>query len=192
MGTNGNALNVQWKCDAMLPAGVEFDSIYVNCEGYANPLDPYILENSCGLEYSLKITERGEAVIRETAQTVAKDDDSNSGDTIVWTIVIVLLILILVAYIAMHVVSDPFIGMMRVHRGSSGSYLNHPHQSRFVPVQQHIVNPIVYANPVQHVVHHHESIPITTNRKTPRTDVKIETNSDTTKLSTGFGSTTRR
>jgi hypothetical protein len=57
-GSDG--LDAQWKCEADLPTEYRFDSIDVNCEGYAYPDDPYILAGSCGLEYSLtRSGERG-------------------------------------------------------------------------------------------------------------------------------------
>ncbi|KAI8579887.1 hypothetical protein K450DRAFT_239560 [Umbelopsis ramanniana AG] len=45
--------DVQWSCTAELPSNIEFGDIEVSCEGYDFPEDPFILVNSCGLEYSL-------------------------------------------------------------------------------------------------------------------------------------------
>ncbi|KAH8552945.1 transmembrane protein 66-like protein [Umbelopsis sp. PMI_123] len=45
--------DVQWSCTAELPSNIEFGDIEVSCEGYDFPDDPFILVNSCGLEYSL-------------------------------------------------------------------------------------------------------------------------------------------
>ncbi|XP_031554910.1 store-operated calcium entry-associated regulatory factor-like, partial [Actinia tenebrosa] len=42
---------VQWECEA--DTGDRFGEIAVNCEGYDYPEDPYILEGSCGLEYTI-------------------------------------------------------------------------------------------------------------------------------------------
>jgi SOCE-associated regulatory factor of calcium homoeostasis len=36
-----------------LPSNIEFGDIEVSCEGYDFPEDPFILVNSCGLEYNL-------------------------------------------------------------------------------------------------------------------------------------------
>lgn len=36
-----------------------FGSIEVSCEGYNHPTDAYILKGSCGLEYTLELTEEG-------------------------------------------------------------------------------------------------------------------------------------
>lgn len=36
-----------------------FGRIEVSCEGYSNPADALILKGSCGLEYTLELTEHG-------------------------------------------------------------------------------------------------------------------------------------
>lgn len=36
-----------------------FGHIEVSCEGYSHPADAYILKGSCGLEYTLELTEEG-------------------------------------------------------------------------------------------------------------------------------------
>lgn len=56
MGTNGQ--DVQWKCEAELDDDVAFESVNVDCEGFNNPNDPFVLEGSCALQYKLKFTKR--------------------------------------------------------------------------------------------------------------------------------------
>jgi hypothetical protein len=34
--------------------------VTVSCEGYTSPNDPYVLRGSCGLEYTLEYTPRGQ------------------------------------------------------------------------------------------------------------------------------------
>eukprot|EP00808_Paulinella_micropora_P031649 g73358.t1 len=48
--------DVQWKCEADFPDGYSFGRVTVGCEGYGYdyPEDPYILKDSCGLEYTVK------------------------------------------------------------------------------------------------------------------------------------------
>lgn len=36
-----------------------FGRIEVTCEGFSHPSDAYILKGSCGLEYTLELTEEG-------------------------------------------------------------------------------------------------------------------------------------
>jgi len=50
-GTNGYIVN--WKCQALLPNGIEFKDIHISCEGYRYSGDPNVLHGSCGLSYSL-------------------------------------------------------------------------------------------------------------------------------------------
>lgn len=53
--------NIQWTCSASLPEEFKLGSTDVICEGYDSPDDPYILKGSCGVEYRLVLTEKGEA-----------------------------------------------------------------------------------------------------------------------------------
>lgn len=52
--------DIQWTCQAELPAEFKLGSTEVVCEGYDNADDPYILKGSCGVEYRLILTEMGE------------------------------------------------------------------------------------------------------------------------------------
>jgi len=54
-----DGLDVQWECKADMDMDYRFGSINVICEGYDYPEDPYILAGSCGLEYTLELTESG-------------------------------------------------------------------------------------------------------------------------------------
>jgi hypothetical protein len=48
--------DVNWNCEAQLAAGLYFGKMIVNCEGFDYPNDSYIVDGSCGLEYTLKGT----------------------------------------------------------------------------------------------------------------------------------------
>ena len=50
-GSDGT--DIQWECKGELLEGFRFGSTMVACEGYSSPSDPYILEGSCGVEYTL-------------------------------------------------------------------------------------------------------------------------------------------
>jgi len=43
----------KWQCEAVLPGDYSLDRIDISCEGYDYPKDAYILNGSCGMEYSL-------------------------------------------------------------------------------------------------------------------------------------------
>ena len=49
----------QWECKTDMEHAYRFGRIEVSCEGYSHPADAYILKGSCGLEYSLELTEEG-------------------------------------------------------------------------------------------------------------------------------------
>ncbi|TQS33322.1 hypothetical protein Golomagni_06339, partial [Golovinomyces magnicellulatus] len=53
--------DVEWSCTATLPEELKLGSTEVICEGYANADDPYVLKGSCGVEYRVQLTDKGEA-----------------------------------------------------------------------------------------------------------------------------------
>jgi len=52
--------NIQWTCSASLPDEFKLGSTEVSCEGYESSDDPYVLKGSCGVEYRILLTEKGE------------------------------------------------------------------------------------------------------------------------------------
>ncbi|OJD10086.1 hypothetical protein ACJ73_09943, partial [Blastomyces percursus] len=52
--------DVQWTCTAQLPPEFKLGSTDVICEGYRDKEDPWVLKGSCGVEYRLLLTEKGE------------------------------------------------------------------------------------------------------------------------------------
>ena len=52
--------DVQWSCRADLPEEFKLGSTEVSCEGYESSEDPWVLKGSCGVEYRLLLTEKGE------------------------------------------------------------------------------------------------------------------------------------
>ncbi|KAI0077313.1 DUF1183-domain-containing protein [Panus rudis PR-1116 ss-1] len=49
----GYGTDVDWKCEADLPEALRFGRVEVSCEGWSGPGDPYVMKESCGLEYRL-------------------------------------------------------------------------------------------------------------------------------------------
>ncbi|KIK63018.1 hypothetical protein GYMLUDRAFT_163862 [Collybiopsis luxurians FD-317 M1] len=57
----GTGIDVDWKasisknpgCEADLPEALRFGKVTVSCEGWSGPGDPYVLKDSCSLEYRL-------------------------------------------------------------------------------------------------------------------------------------------
>ncbi|CAL8329090.1 unnamed protein product [Lota lota] len=56
-----DGVDVQWECKTDMDNSYQFGRIEVSCEGYSHPDDAYILKGSCGLEYTLELTEEGRA-----------------------------------------------------------------------------------------------------------------------------------
>jgi hypothetical protein len=59
-GADYDENSIQWTCTASLPEEFKLGSTDVICEGYDYPEDPYILKGSCGVEYRLILTEKGQ------------------------------------------------------------------------------------------------------------------------------------
>jgi len=114
--------DVQWECRGELDEAVKFGSISVNCEGYAYPDDPYVLQGSCGLEYSLDYTRQGEAqrygdsyghaaghvYSSHYGSTTYAHDTEGSG----WGTLIAFLILVGVIYLTLRLLCSPSEGFV--------------------------------------------------------------------------------
>ncbi|KAG7007978.1 hypothetical protein G7Y79_00007g021030 [Physcia stellaris] len=59
-GSDYDAENIQWTCTSSLPGEIKLGATDVICEGFEGPDDPYVLKGSCGVEYRLLLTEKGE------------------------------------------------------------------------------------------------------------------------------------
>lgn len=59
-GSSYDDTDVEWTCAATLPEELRLGSTDVICEGYSGPDDPYVLKGSCGVEYRVALTPKGE------------------------------------------------------------------------------------------------------------------------------------
>lgn len=59
-GADYSEEDIQWSCSASLPPEFKLGSTEVICEGFDSPDDPHVLKGSCGVEYRLVLTEKGE------------------------------------------------------------------------------------------------------------------------------------
>jgi SOCE-associated regulatory factor of calcium homoeostasis len=66
--------NIQWTCSASLPEEFKLGSTDVMCEGYESSEDPYVLKGSCGVDYRLSLTDKG-----ETKYGTTNDEDLSSS-----------------------------------------------------------------------------------------------------------------
>nr|XP_039250148.1 store-operated calcium entry-associated regulatory factor-like [Styela clava] len=53
--------DVQWECKTDMDDSYRFGKVQVTCEGYDYPDDPYVLKGSCGLEYTIDVTDAGKS-----------------------------------------------------------------------------------------------------------------------------------
>ena len=59
-GSDYQKEDIQWSCTASLPEEFKLGSTEVTCEGYSSSSDEFVLKGSCGVEYKLLFTEKGE------------------------------------------------------------------------------------------------------------------------------------
>ncbi|OWF35556.1 store-operated calcium entry-associated regulatory factor-like [Mizuhopecten yessoensis] len=57
-GSDGR--DIQWECKTDMDNTYRFGRVEVSCEGFDYPDDPYILRGSCGLEYTIDLTQEGQ------------------------------------------------------------------------------------------------------------------------------------
>lgn len=60
--------SIQWECKAELPDYYQLGQATVGCEGYTSASDPYILAGSCGVEYSMHLTEKGHRYLQRKSE----------------------------------------------------------------------------------------------------------------------------
>ncbi|KAF2128291.1 DUF1183-domain-containing protein [Dothidotthia symphoricarpi CBS 119687] len=77
-GSDYDEDSIQWTCSASLPEEFKLGSTDVICEGYDSPDDPYILKGSCGVEYRLILTEKGQEKYGRGKGGWRDDDDNES------------------------------------------------------------------------------------------------------------------
>lgn len=59
-GSSYGSEDIEWSCTASLPEELKLGGTDVICEGYSSPEDPYVLKGSCGVEYRLSLTKKGQ------------------------------------------------------------------------------------------------------------------------------------
>ena len=81
-GSDYNAEDVQWSCTANLPAEFKLGSTEVICEGYDSADDERVLKGSCGVEYRLLLTEKGEERYESTWWGGSRDKGKATMDKV--------------------------------------------------------------------------------------------------------------
>lgn len=95
--------DIQWSCTAYLPSEFKLGSTDVICEGYRNADDKWILKGSCGVEYRLLLTEKGEERFgrwrQSTTNEKPKDGDGSESDySGLMILIIIIAVLFLIGY----------------------------------------------------------------------------------------------
>jgi hypothetical protein len=73
--------DIEWSCTASLPEELKLGSTDVICEGYSSPSDPYVLKGSCGVEYRLALTKKGEQRYPDVANGGSGYGSGGNGKT---------------------------------------------------------------------------------------------------------------
>lgn len=73
--------DVEWSCTASLPEELKLGSTEVVCEGYASADDPYVLKGSCGVEYRMQLTGKGEQRFPDVANPTRRFFSDGEGGT---------------------------------------------------------------------------------------------------------------
>lgn len=79
-GSDYEQENIQWACKASLPEEFKLGSTDVSCEGYESSDDPYVLKGSCGVEYKLFLTEKGEQKYGKASENVFSSGKRNKSE----------------------------------------------------------------------------------------------------------------
>lgn len=90
-GSSYGEEDVEWSCAAALPEELKLGSTDVICEGYASADDPYVLKGSCGVEYTLALTNKGEQRYPDIANPTGKwfSDGQGGTDMSAWLFAVV-------------------------------------------------------------------------------------------------------
>ena len=78
-GSDYEAEDVQWSCTANLPEEFKLGGTEVICEGYDNSDDERVLKGSCGVEYRLLLTDKGEERYGTTWWGGSKEKSKGKG-----------------------------------------------------------------------------------------------------------------
>lgn len=83
-GADYDENDVQWTCTASLPEEFKLGSTDVTCEGYESSDDPYILKGSCGVQYRLLLTSKGEEKFGKNAGSEPEGLGPRVGAFLFW------------------------------------------------------------------------------------------------------------
>ncbi|OKL56840.1 hypothetical protein UA08_07936 [Talaromyces atroroseus] len=73
--------DIQWTCTASLPPEFKLGSTDVICEGYRDAEDKWVLKGSCGVEYRLLLTEKGEERYGRRLRYTSKSSSTTASES---------------------------------------------------------------------------------------------------------------
>lgn len=96
-GAEYDAETIQWACRAALPEYFKLGSTDVSCEGYASRDDPYVLKGSCGVDYRLLLTDKGEEKFgHRHRNSFSGESDSSNLAVIVFFLIFGLVLFVII------------------------------------------------------------------------------------------------
>lgn len=105
--------DIQWTCTASLPEEFKLGSTDVICEGYDYPDDPYILKGSCGVEYRLVLTSKGEEKYGKRKHWFGDDDDRRHHPETMGERITTAVFWLIFIGVALYIVYSAFVGWAR-------------------------------------------------------------------------------
>ncbi|KAK7225822.1 hypothetical protein V2G26_013825 [Clonostachys chloroleuca] len=100
-GSSYGTEDIEWSCAASVPDEFQLGGTNVICEGYSNSDDPYVFKGSCGVEYTVTLTSKGERRYPDLADTIRKQTESSSN-TVFWSIFFIIAVCIGLAALLRH------------------------------------------------------------------------------------------
>ncbi|KAK9431281.1 hypothetical protein V1505DRAFT_368612 [Lipomyces doorenjongii] len=120
----GGSEDVQWKCSADIPGYFRLGKTDVVCEGYSSSDDPYILRGSCGVEYTIHLTDAGYARYGSHFKLYGRSHDSSSLSTLLMFLGFIALAYYLAWYFSSRRNNSATPGRRRPTRSFFGSLFN--------------------------------------------------------------------
>ncbi|KAL2133879.1 hypothetical protein VTI74DRAFT_1495 [Chaetomium olivicolor] len=120
-GSSYTAQDIEWACTASLPRSVSLDRTEVICEGYGSADDAYVLKGSCGVEYTLQLTEEGRREYPDLARRLGHkyggDQGGEDGTELATVAAVVMILAVVVCVLMAFCGRDP--GTRSVRGGNS-------------------------------------------------------------------------
>lgn len=105
-GADYDVENIQWSCKANLPEEFKLGGTDVGCEGYESSDDPYVLKGSCGVEYRLLLTDKGEEKFGDIGKSDGNEHHNNGSGGQLFSLIFMLAFFGILALIAVSCIKS--------------------------------------------------------------------------------------